>query len=257
MKRGRHNRNEDVLYGRRPILEMLKAGRRRVARVLIAAEAQRARELDEIMALAASAGADVQNVPRRAIQDLVGPGNHQGVAARVGLYSYRAEKELPAKIDELSHPPLLLLLDHLEDPQNVGSLLRTAEACAVDAIIIPKNRAVGVTPAVVRASAGAAEHLCVVRVTNLVRCMRLLREQGVCLVGLEGVPESTPIDRVDLREPLGLVVGGESRGLRRLVREACDVLACLPRGGRVGSLNAAVAGAMALYEAVRQRSARQ
>ena len=222
---------------------------------MIAAEARWSGELDEIRALCARTGCGAHDVPRRAIQDLAGPGNHQGVAAQVGHYPYVAEKELAAVVAGLPGQPLVLLLDHLQDPQNVGSLLRTADACGVDAVVIPSDRAAGVTPAVVRASAGAAEHLCISRVTNLARIMRAMRELGLRLVGLEGLAEAVPLGEVDLCRPLGLVIGSEARGLRRLVRESCDDLARLPRLGRVGSLNAAIAGAMALYETVRQRGA--
>jgi 23S rRNA (guanosine2251-2'-O)-methyltransferase len=244
----------EVLYGRQPVREMLRAGRRRVDALLLATETKRSQELAEIEQLAAAARIPVQRVSRRAIGQLAGPGNHQGVAARVNGFPYVHEKELPRIIERISNP-ILLFLDHLEDPQNVGSLLRTAEATGVDAVVLPADRAAGVTPAVVRASAGASEHLRVVRVTNLARCMRLAAGHGIRLVGLEAAPGAQPIREIDLDRGVGLVVGSEGRGLRRMVRETCDLLGCLPRRGRVGSLNAAVAGAMALYEAARQREA--
>jgi 23S rRNA (guanosine2251-2'-O)-methyltransferase len=146
-----------------------------------------------------------------------------------------------------------MLLDHLEDPQNFGSLLRTADAAGVDGVLIPADRAVGVTPAVVRASAGASEHMRVAVVVNLARAMQALQEQGFSLVGLDLAEASVPYTQADLGGALGLVIGGEGRGLGRLVRENCDRLIRIPMLGGVASLNASVAGAVALYEALRQR----
>jgi len=253
MKRKPHKGGAEMLYGRQPVREMLRAGRRRVEALLLARESRRTAELEEIEALAAAARVPVRAAPRRTIQQMVGTGNHQGVAARVGPYPYVDERNLAEILEGPASPVLLLFLDHLEDPQNVGSLLRTAEASGVAVVILPADRAAGVTPAVTRASAGAAEHLRVARVTNLVRSMRLAGDRGVRLVGLEAVPEARPIHEVDLSGDTGLIVGSEARGLGRLVRETCAELVRLPRRGRVGSLNAAVAVAMALYEAVRQR----
>jgi 23S rRNA (guanosine2251-2'-O)-methyltransferase len=149
--------------------------------------------------------------------------------------------------------PFLLLLDHVQDPQNLGSLLRTAEAAGVHGVIIPGRRAAGVTPAAVRASAGAAEHVRVALVANLVQAMRQLKAEGVWIAGLEAAPDAQLYTKAALSGPLGLVIGSEGQGLARLVRETCDFLIRLPMLGRVESLNAGVAGAIALYEARRQR----
>ncbi len=189
----------------------------------------------------------------RATLDRIGAVNHQGVAAEVSAYPYANLGEILTQAERRDEPPFLLLLDCLEDPQNLGTLLRTAEVVGVHGVVIPKRRAVGVTPAVANASAGATEHLQVTRVTNLARAIGELKERGVWVFGLENLPQARLYSQFDLSGPLALVVGSEGRGMRRLVLESCDVLLRLPMRGHIGSLNAAVAGSIALYEAWRQR----
>lgn len=155
-----------------------------------------------------------------------------------------------AKLRKL--PMLVLLVDHVQDPQNLGSMIRSADAAGVNGVIIPRHRAVSVTPTVVRASAGATEHVPVAQVVNLHQAMLTLKEEGVRLVGLEGSNEALPYEEAVLTGPIGIVVGSEEEGLGKLVRETCDVVMRLPMRGHVGSLNAAVAAAIALYE-VRRR----
>ena len=150
-------------------------------------------------------------------------------------------------------PALVLVLDYLQDPQNLGTLLRAAEALAVNGVMIPAHRAAGVTPAVVNASAGATEHLAIVEAPNLVRTIKEAQAAGLWIVGLEKVEGAPFYTQIDLTGPLGLVVGGEGKGMSRLVRESCDLLMQLPMAGRVNSLNAAAAGSIALYEIRRQR----
>jgi 23S rRNA (guanosine2251-2'-O)-methyltransferase len=245
----------ETLYGRQPVRETLRAGRRRVFRLLLARGVNPAGIVGEILSLANGAGVPVQAVDRQELDKLGGEANHQGLAAEVSGYPY---VELPALLDvasEFGEPPLLLLLDHLQDPQNLGSLLRTAEAVGVHGVVIPARRAAGVTAAAVRASAGAAEHARVAQVTNLVRAMEQLKAGGIWLAGLEALPEAQRYTQANLTGPLGLVVGSEGQGLARLVRETCDFLVRLPMRGQVESLNAGVAGAIALYEILRQRTA--
>jgi len=246
----------DVLYGRQPVREMLLAGRRQVELLYIAAQVQERGDLEELMTLARHKGITITASDPAALDVLAEGGHHQGVVAVVSPFRYVSYKKLLSDAEQGSDP-LFLFLDHLEDPQNVGSLLRTAEAAGVSGVVIPEHRAVGITAAVVRASAGAAEHLAVAQVPNLVRCMRLLKDRGVWFAGLEGGAESQDLTAVDLRGPMGIVVGSEGRGMRRLTRENCDYLVALPMLGKVTSLNAAVAGAIALYEVVRQRRERQ
>jgi 23S rRNA (guanosine2251-2'-O)-methyltransferase len=179
--------------------------------------------------------------------------NHQGVTVEASPYTYAELDDILSDVADQLVPPLLLLLDLLQDPQNLGSLLRTAEAVGVHGVVIPQRRAVGVTPAVVSASAGAVEHLQVARVANLARTLDELKRRDFWVTGLDLGATTQVYDQVDLSGPLALVVGSEGSGLRRLVREKCDFLMQLPMRGRVASLNAAVAGSVALYEIDRQR----
>ena len=197
------------------------------------------------------------NIPFRAVErqrldQLCEGGNHQGVALRVGAYPYFPFDDLLAEVEELPQAAYLLL-DHIEDPQNVGSLLRSADAAGITAVILPEDRAAGVTAAAVRASAGAAEHLRVARVVNLTRAMEALKERQVWLTGLDMDTQAKPYTAIDFTGRVGLVVGSEGRGLSRLVHETCDFIAYLPMLGKIDSLNAGVAGGIALYEIVRQR----
>jgi 23S rRNA (guanosine2251-2'-O)-methyltransferase len=244
----------EILYGRQPVYEALRAGRRRVFRLFAPREPRPSEELQATLALADESGVPVATAERRQLDEWLGRVNHQGMAAEVSAYPYVAFAAL-CEPPAAGGVPFLLLLDHLEDPQNLGSLLRTADAVGVQGVVIPADRAVGVTPAVVRASAGAAEHVAVCVVVNLARAMRELREADLQLIGVERTPQATAYTAADLRPPLALVIGSEGRGLGRLVRETCDRLIRIPMHGRVGSLNVGVAGALALYEVRRQRAA--
>jgi 23S rRNA (guanosine2251-2'-O)-methyltransferase len=231
----------DRLYGRNSVREALRAARRRFHRVLLAAE------IGDILELARRERISVEVVDRRRLDALV-DGHHQGVVADVEPFPYASLSDL---LD--LEAPLVLVLDSLQDPQNFGTLLRTAQAVGVDGVLVPEHRAVGVTPAVSNASAGAVEHLRVARVTNLARSLQQLKASGVWVYGLS-VDAEQPFWTADLRGPLALVVGSEGSGLGRLVRETCDLLLRIPMvGGSVQSLNASVAGSLVLYEAFRQR----
>jgi 23S rRNA (guanosine2251-2'-O)-methyltransferase len=244
----------EILYGRQPVRETIRAGRRQVFKLLLAEGVRSGGIVSQILALAKAADIPVQTVSRRELDKLGGEVNHQGLAAEVSRYPYFDLSELIATARRSGASPFFLLLDHVQDPQNLGSLLRTAEAAGVDGLVIPSRRAAGVTPAAVRASAGAAEHVRVAQVTNLVQAMTQLKAEGVWLAGLEAVPEAYLYTEADLSGPVGLVVGSEGQGLARLVRETCDFLVRLPMLGEVESLNAGVAGAIVLYEARRQRA---
>ena len=243
----------EILYGRQPVHETLRAGRRQMFRLLLVEGVKPTGIVDQILLLAQNANVPVQAVDRHMLDRLGGEANHQGLAAEVSGYPYVDLTSLFDVARQTGEPPLLLLLDHILDPQNLGSLLRTAEAAGVHGVVVPSRRAVEVTPAAVRASAGAAEHVHVAQVSNLVQAMQRLKAEGVWLAGLEALPGAQLYTQTDLSGPLGLVVGSESGGVARLVRETCDFLIRLPLYGQVGSLNAAVAGAIALYEARRQR----
>jgi len=245
----------ELLYGRNAVRECLRAGRRKVYKVLLAEGVRESGVVAEILDAARAHGVALQWVERQRL-DSLGETNHQGVVAEVEEYPYSDLEPMLKMAKDQGELPLLLLLDCLQDPQNFGALLRTAEAVGVHGVIIPKRRAVAVTPAVVNASAGAVEHLLVARVANLVQVMERLKAANIWVVGLEDVPEAQLYHQVDLNMPLALVVGSEGEGMRRLVRERCDFLIRLPMRGRIGSLNASVAGSIALYEIWRQRQSR-
>lgn len=243
------------LYGRRPVAEALRAGKREFIELRLSASARddsAEEELSEIEALAREAGIRPLDDTRSGITSLLGDVNHQGVALKCSPYRYTPFDEL---LDAAGDDPgaTLLFLDHIEDPQNLGSLLRSSDASGVAGVVIPEDRAAEVTPAAVRASAGAAEHVGVAKVVNLPRAIDEARERGFWMTGLDFADDARYYDRIDYSGRVGIVVGNEGRGLSRLVREKCDFIAMLPMLGGVSSLNAAVAGAIALYEVLRQR----
>ncbi len=245
----------EIIYGRQPVRETLRAGRRQVFRLVLADSIKPTGIVGQILSLAERANVPTQTINRRELDKLSGEANHQGLAVEVSGYPYVALTDPLEVARQARVPAFVLLLDHIQDPQNLGSLLRSAEAVGVHGVVIPGRRAAGVTPAAVRASAGAAEHVHVAQVSNLVQAMDRLREEGIWLAGLEALPAAQLYTAADLSGSLGLVVGSEGRGLARLVRQKCDFLIRLPMQGQVESLNAAVAGAIALYEARRQRTA--
>ncbi|MCL2105094.1 MAG: 23S rRNA (guanosine(2251)-2'-O)-methyltransferase RlmB [Kiritimatiellaeota bacterium] len=242
------------IYGRRPVLEMLRAERRHLYEAALP-PVTGGRDAPDVAALRGGLrkrGVPVHAMGRDTLDDLCEGGNHQGVAIRVGGFPYVAFDQIVHDVKE-DADAIVLFLDHIEDPQNVGSLLRTADAAGVTGVVIPEDRAAGVTPGVVRASAGASEHLRVARVVNLVRAIKEVQAAGAWVTGLDLGTDARPYTSVDFKGRVGLVVGSEGEGISRLVRESCDFIACLPMRGRVESLNAGVAGGIALYEIVRQQ----
>ncbi|HZS91311.1 MAG TPA: 23S rRNA (guanosine(2251)-2'-O)-methyltransferase RlmB [Chloroflexota bacterium] len=243
-------RIEADVYGRRPVLEALRAGH--VARIYLAREARDASILRELHESAHAAGVRIEIVPRADLDRALPNRNHQGIAAAHHQFAYVDLDEILRVAGEVREPGLILALDGVQDVGNLGSLLRSADGAGVHGVVLPRHRAAGVTPAVVRASAGAAEHLAIALETNLTRTLRELKRAGYWAIGLD--EEGTlPYHALDADRPLVLVVGGEEKGLTRLVRETCDQVVRLPMYGRVASLNAAVAGAIVLYEVRRQR----
>lgn len=200
--------------------------------------------MTEIESLAADRGVRVERAPRERIESQAGSG-HQGVMLESSPYPYAANADLGRLSTERA---IVLALDGLEDPRNAGTLLRSAEAIGVRLVVVPSDRAVGITPAVVNASSGAVEHMQIQRETNLVRWLAGARDAGMWAVGLAAGEGSQPLFETDVAAPVVLVVGSEGHGIRRLVREQCDLVVSLPMFGRVESLNAAVAGSIALYE---------
>jgi 23S rRNA (guanosine2251-2'-O)-methyltransferase len=244
---------KEILYGRNPVYESLDARRRDGFTVQIARGSKEKGTLAKIVRLAQQRHIPVQRVDRRQLDRLSKNANHQGVIAEMSGYPYASVLAAFDLARDRGQTPLLLLLDCLQDPQNLGTLLRTAEIIGVHGVVIPDRRAASVTPAVVSASSGASEHMLVAQVTNLVQTMKTLKELDVWIAGLEDEPGATLLWQANLDGRLALVVGSEGTGMRRLVKETCDLHVRLPMYGRINSLNAAVAGSIALYEIVHQR----
>ncbi len=245
--------SSEVLYGLNPVMETLRAGRRRIFELFFP-EDRPSERIAHLVAEAENLGVTVTRTPASHIGKLSGTEFHQNVAARVSPYPFVD----PADVLDRPYPdapPFLLILDGVEDPMNLGALARTALGAGVDAIFIPKDRAAMPTPTAVKASAGALEHLPVVLTTNLRDLIRDLKKEGYWITGLDG---KAPVSlyQCDFTTALALVIGGEGRGLRDLVGKSCDHLVFIPQKGPVSSLNASVAGALAMYEVVRQRYGR-
>ena len=244
---------KEWISGRNPVYETLRAQRRQVFRLWIAEGAQEKGRLEEILSLAATRKLPVDKVSRQKL-DALGE-NPQGVALEASAYPYAGLEDILARAEELNEPLFILLLDTIQNPQNLGALLRTAEAAGVHGAILPLRHAAAITPAVVSASAGASEHMLVAQ-ANLAQAIRILKDAGAWVVGLEGSPQALPPEQVRLDGPLALVVGSEGEGMRLLVRSSCDLLMGLPMRGKVDSLNASVAGSIAIYLAYMARRPR-
>lgn len=243
----------EIIYGRWAALETLRANRREVQQIIFAEGVEEKGAIIDLLAAAKQRNIAVKRVPRRMLDDLAKGANHQGVALRVSDYPYVELETLMTIAEQRKEKPFILILDLLQDPQNVGTLMRVADSVGVHGIVMQDRRGVSVTAAVTNASSGAVEHLNVVQVTNLVAAMKKLKEYGVWMVGLDIGPNIEPIDKTDLNIPLGLVLGSEGEGVRRLVRETCDIVATLPMRGHVESLNVATVGAVTLYAAWQAR----
>lgn len=244
----------EFLYGHWSVIEALRAAKRTCEQLLLADKLDEKGTVSEIVALAEQHKVPIRRVPRRILDDLAQGANHQNTLLRVAAYPYADTEAILALAQQRGEKPFLLLLDLLKDPQNVGVLLRVADAVGVHGIILQERRSVAITPAVVSASSGAVEHLLVAQVTNLAQTMKDLKEQDVWMVGLDIGPSVPPIDKTDLNMAIGLVLGSEGEGMRRLVRDTCDMLVTLPMRGQLGSLNVATAGSVALYSAWQARA---
>jgi 23S rRNA (guanosine2251-2'-O)-methyltransferase len=241
-----------LIEGRRPVLEALRAGRP-VDRVLLASGVGRA-ALGDLLDLAQRRGVEVQTVPRSLIDAEAHTGAHQGVLAVVAPIRPIGLVELLALPLAGREPPFFLALDGVEDPHNLGALARSAEAAGCHGLVVPRHRSAPLSAVAVKSSAGALEHLPVAEVPNLARAIEQLRDSGVWCIGLDGTAEASLFDLQLADEPVCIVVGGEGAGLHRLVRDSCDVLVRIPMSGQIASLNASVAGALALFEVRRRRS---
>ena len=242
---------KEFIYSRNAVYETLRARRREIFRIQISEGAQEKGRLADILKMAKDLRIPVEKVQRGRLDKI--HQNHQGVVAEVNGYSYSDVVEILELANQRNEPPFILVLDSLNDPQNFGTLLRTAEAIGVHGVIIPLAHTVEVTPAAVNASSGASEHLLIGR-ANLAQAIDALKEAEVWIVGLDQAGDELEAGSRHLRGALGLVVGSEGEGIRQLVRSKCDILLKLPMRGRIESLNAAVAGSVALYLAYLART---
>jgi len=244
-----------TLYGLNPVRELLRAGGEGLSELWLAESGGRSRAFADLAGLARAHGAKVREVPRAKLDRLAGTDRHQGVVAVVAEYRYADLDGLLETTLGRGSVPLLAVLDGVEDPHNLGAVIRSAHALGAHGVIIPKDRAAGITPTVAKASAGAIEHCPVARVTNLAQSLEGLKEAGIWTVATAADADEDLSD-VDLTAPTAIVVGSEGSGVRPLVRRTCDRVARIPMKGKVGSLNVSVAAGIALYEAARQRKAR-
>lgn len=241
----------NYVYGLHAVLAYIQSNSHQIRQVLI----QQGREdakIQQVIHKANQAKIRVQRVSKHQIDSLTQQAVHQGVLAEIQERRLWTEADLPNLLSSLSHPPLLLILDGIQDPHNLGACLRTAHAAGVDIVLAPKDHAVSITPTVSKVASGAAEITPFIAVTNLARCLDQLKAEGIWIYGASEKSE-LPIYQVDLRAPLALVLGAEGTGLRRLTQMGCDGLVCIPMQGMIGSLNVSVAAGVCLFEAVRQR----
>ena len=242
---------QDKIVGRNSVLELLRRGNREIERILIVQGNDHPR-LRQIRVIAQKNGLRCDFTPRRELDQIETEVPHQGVIAIVSPASYIDLPTLITDTQNSVHPPLLIMLDQIQDPRNLGAIIRTADAVNADGLILPKDRAAGITTAAHKASAGSSEYMPTAQVTNLARTIETLQAAGIWVIGADqGAP--TPYTQADLTVPMCLVLGNEAEGLRRLVKEKCDLLVHLPMFGHVPSLNVSVAAGVLLYEVIRQR----
>ncbi len=242
----------EIIVGRNPVLEALKSGRP-INKILLAHNIGRHSTVAEILHRAHAEGIPVEYVPNSALNESATTATHQGVIAYAAAQTYATLDDLLTISRQKNEPPLYCVLDGIEDPQNLGAIIRTADASGAHGVIIRARRAAGLTAAVAKASAGAVEYVPVARVPNISQALMTLQENNIWVVGID-MAGKTDFRKVDFTLPTAIVVGSEGRGLADLVKKRCDYLASIPMRGKISSLNAAVAAALVLYEAFRQRS---
>ena len=246
--------SEEAIVGRNSVMEAIRAGRA-VNKILVA-RGERQGSIREILALAREAGHVVQEVDPARLAEIAPGMKHQGVIAMVSPVPYAEVGDILSRAAERGEQPFVLMLDEIEDPHNLGAILRTADAAGVHGVIVPKRRSCPLSATVAKTSAGALEYVPVARVSNLAQEIERLKKEGLWVVGADAAASGT-VYQADLTGPLLLVVGGEGRGLGRLIRERCDFLVSIPMRGNIAPLNASVACALLVYETVRQRGLKQ
>lgn len=242
----------DILYGINPVFEALKTGRRDIYEVYIE-EKKTSRRLEKITVLAKQLKIPLKKVTRTRLESMTGTNLHQGTGAKTSRYPLLGLSDLIEKIKTSYAQPFFLLLDNLSDPHNLGAIIRTALCAGVNGIIIPKHRSASPTPAVAKASAGALEHIDLVCATNMVNTIKILKEKGLWVVGMDQAADEI-IYSSNLTGSIAVVIGGEEKGIRPLVKKNCDLLISIPQIGKFNSLNASTAGAVVMYEIFRQRA---
>lgn len=241
---------KEWIIGRNPVMEVLQAKRRQVFRLLFAAGLEDKGRILELRKMAQARKIPIETVPREKLNTL--GENPQGVAAEVSGYPYVAIEDILENAKRKNEDLFVLVLDVIQNPQNLGTLLRSAEAAGIHGVIIPQHRSAEITTAVVSASSGASEHMLVAQ-GNLAQSLEDLKKEGAWVVGLEGGEAAQPVDQIPLTGPIVLVVGNEGEGMRQLVRDSCDFLLALPMNGHIESLNAAVAGSIVIYLTLLER----
>lgn len=244
---------KEKIAGVNSIMEALKAGRK-IHKIFIQ-EGREGKRIEELKKLAASKGVFIQYVEKQRLDKMYTQTNHQGIVAQVESYEYSDLHEVLELAAMKGEEPFILILDGIEDPQNLGSIIRTAECAGVHGVVIPRHNAAEVTETVAKASAGAIEYMKIVQETNIVNTINDLKKQGLWVVGAD-MSGGSDYYATQIPSPTALVIGGEGRGIRRLVKENCDLIVKIPMYGKIASLNASVAAALLIYEVVRQRESR-
>ncbi|NLW21791.1 MAG: 23S rRNA (guanosine(2251)-2'-O)-methyltransferase RlmB [Tissierellia bacterium] len=241
--------NEEYIVGRNPVLEVLRSNRE-IEKIFIQ-KGELKGSINKIIGIAKDRGIVIQEVDRRKLDQISKGSNHQGVAALVSPYKYFSVDDILEKAERLGEDPFILILDGIEDPHNLGSIIRTAECGGVHGIIIPKRRSAHVSQRVYKSSAGAVEHMMVAKVNNISDTLDRLKDKGLWIYGADMDGDEYYFNR-ELKGPIALVIGSEGKGMSRLVKEKCDFLLKIPMCGRISSLNAANAASILIYEVVRQ-----
>ena len=242
----------EILYGIHPVYEAMKARRRHFFEIFFEKD-KKSRRLGRLISLAEDRGIICKTITAGELKNLAGTTGHQGVAARVSTYPLTAVSDMLPKDTVKDRKPFFLMLDNVLDPQNLGAIIRTALCVGVDGIVLPKDRSAPPAPSVSKASAGALEHIKLIRVTNLVNAINDCKKKGLWIYGLQKDAEQS-IYATDLSGSLAIVLGGEQKGIRPLVKKNCDFLVSIPQQGPMDSLNASVAASIAMYESFRQRA---
>lgn len=250
MEQQKSGTQTDLIIGRNSVLEALRAGR--AIDSLLVARGERSGSIGRILAECREKGIVIKEVDVKKLDFLCGRGNHQGVAAYAAAHAYACVADLLALAQQRGEAPFLIICDELEDPHNLGAIIRTAEAAGAHGVIIPKRHAASLSFAVSKAAAGALEYLPVARVGNLAATLDELKKQGLWIYGAD--MDGTPFCETDYSGPAALVIGSEGRGLGRLIKEKCDFIVSLPMKGKINSLNASVAAGILMYEIARQRA---